>query len=65
MTRIVSINPDLMEYLQENGHAELRLILTDTDGQQHSLVLEKTALGEFLMLFRALQAQFPGDLGVH
>jgi hypothetical protein len=66
MSAIVSVNPDLCEFQHSGGNpTELTLILTDKDGQQHRLVLEKDALRELALLIRGIQAQFPDALGGH
>ena len=66
MTAIVSINRETAEFEYEPpGPPELRLILTDKDGQRHSITFEATALREFVELLRGIQSQFPGALGGH
>jgi hypothetical protein len=63
-TIIVSVNPDQMEFHCGDGPPQLELVLTDRGGQEHEITFEGPALAEFLQIFRALQMQFPAELGV-
>ncbi len=67
MTAIVSIDPEAMEF--EPAHDQephrIRLVLTDTDDQQHRLTLEGRAISDLALIFRAIQERFPGVLGGH
>ena len=67
MTVIRSINPEEMEFEHGDGTKphRLTLILTDTDGQRHQLILEASALRELAHIFRAVREKFPGALSDH
>jgi hypothetical protein len=67
MTAIVAIDPELMEFetAGDGRPPELRLVLTDKDGQQHRLTLEGKALLDLVDIFRSIQADLPGALGGH
>jgi hypothetical protein len=63
MTVIVSIDPEMAEFETEDGEEpRLTLILSDTDDQQHQLIVEGRALRQLATLFRAIQERFPGIL---
>jgi hypothetical protein len=49
----------------DGSDPELTLILIDTDGQRHELVLQAAALMKFVKIVRAIQADVPGLLGGH
>jgi len=67
MTVFVSLNPELAGYRDATGEVppQLTLILTDTQNQNHWLILEGAALQELVSIVRTIQEQFPSDLCLH
>jgi len=65
---IVSVNPDRAEFETDDARREpsrLDLLITDSEGDMHRLVLLAPAIRELAELIRGLQTRFPGVLGAH
>jgi len=67
MTVFVSLNPELAGYRDATGMlpCQLTLILTDTQNQNHWLILEGAALQDLVSIVRSIQEQNPSDLYLH